>query len=77
MNSTLACSPRPLRTNADHGGHLVLGTVDRKVWQRGLTGSGMQWENVLANMADFKKHYDLHVEPGGWRLANEGEPEAR
>jgi hypothetical protein len=59
------------------GGYLVLGTVARRVWQEGLTGSGMQWENVLANMADFKKHYDLHVEPGGWRLANEGEPEAR
>ena len=34
-------------------------------------------ENVLANMADFKKHFDLHVEPGGWRPADEGEPEAR
>jgi hypothetical protein len=31
----------------------------------------------LANMADFKKHFDLHVEPGGWRPADEGEPEAR
>jgi len=28
-------------------------------------------------MADFKKHFDLHVEPGGWRPADEGEPEAR
>ena len=63
--------------NADHGGYLVLGTVARKVWQEGLTGSAMQWENVLANMADFKKHYDLHVEPGGWFPTNEGGTEAR
>ena len=49
----------------------------RKVWQEGLTGSAMQWENVLANMADFKKHYDLHVEPGGWFPTNEGGTEAR
>ena len=77
LEAELANGPTGFTPKADHGGYLVLGTVDRKVWQKGLTGSAMQWENVLANMADFKKHYDLHVEPGGWFPTNEGGTEAR
>ena len=53
LEAELANGPTGFTPTADHGGYLVLGTVARKVWQRGLTGSGMQWENVLANMADF------------------------
>ena len=77
LEAELANGPTGFTPKADHGGYLVLGTVARKVWQEGLTGSAMQWENVLANMADFKKHYDLHVEPGGWFPTNEGGTEAR
>jgi hypothetical protein len=75
LEAELANGPTGFTPRADHSGYVVLGTVDRKVWQKGLTGSGMHWENVLANMADFKKHFDLHVEPGGWRPANEGKTE--
>jgi hypothetical protein len=72
LEAELAQSPAHLAPNAAGKGYLVLGTVDRKVWQKGLQGSGTQLEDALEHLADFKKHFDLHVEPGGWRPAREG-----
>ncbi len=43
----------------------VLGTVDMEVWSQGLK-SGNDFDTVLKHTADFKKHFDLIVEPGGW-----------
>jgi hypothetical protein len=45
--------------------YLVLGTVDMKVWRKGLK-SGNDFDTVLEHTADFKKYFDLIVEPGGW-----------
>jgi hypothetical protein len=45
--------------------YLVLGTVDMKVWRKGLKG-GNDSDTVLKHTADFKKYFDLIVEPGGW-----------
>ena len=45
--------------------YLVLGTVERKYWQKHLdTPSNM--EDTLDFMADFKKYYDIQFEPAGW-----------
>jgi hypothetical protein len=46
--------------------YLVLGTVDMKVWRRGLKGHENDIDRVLSHTADFKKYFDLIVEPGGW-----------
>jgi hypothetical protein len=51
--------------------YLVLGTVDRKVWQQGLHGQGQPLADMLAHVADFKEVLELHVEPGGWRRADQ------
>jgi hypothetical protein len=51
--------------------YFLIGTIDKKVWQKGLQGSGGQLGDVLDHTADFKKSFDLHVEPGGWRPAGE------
>ena len=53
---------------------MVLGTVDKKVWKIGLKGSGGELTEMLKHIADFKKVYDLHVEPGGWYPADEKQP---
>jgi hypothetical protein len=45
--------------------YLVLGTVDKKVWQEGLRGGGTQLGDSLEHMADFKRVLGLKVE-GGW-----------
>jgi hypothetical protein len=49
--------------------YMVLGTMDRKVWQRSLQG-GQPLDEAMKHVAEFKKHLVLHVE-GGWGPANE------
>jgi hypothetical protein len=66
LEAELAHGPARLAPDAHGRGYLTLGTVDRKVWQKGLTGGGPQLDDVLEHTAEFKKHYDLHYEPGGW-----------
>jgi hypothetical protein len=48
--------------------YLVLGTMDKKAWRKGLEGSRPQLGDALDHVADFKKFLELHVE-GGWRPA--------
>ncbi len=53
--------------------YMVLGTVEKSIWQSGLTGSNIEIGEVLKHTADFKKVLDLEVEPGGWYPASEHE----
>ena len=48
--------------------YLVLGTMDKKVWERGLT-SAQSLNEAMEHVSQFKKYFDLHYEPGGWRPA--------
>ena len=52
--------------------YIVLGTIERKVWQAGVRGSGTEFGEVLKHTADFKRVYDLEYDPGGWYPADEG-----
>ena len=70
LEAELARSPANLAPASPGQGYLVLGTVERKVWQKGLEG-GSQLGDILEHTAEFKKRFDLHVEPGGWRPARE------
>ncbi|AMV28376.1 hypothetical protein VT84_28490 [Gemmata sp. SH-PL17] len=45
--------------------YVVLGTMERKVWQQGLTNSKPLAE-ALEHFAEFKKVLTLEVQPGGW-----------
>ncbi len=51
--------------------YLVIGTVDRNVWRKGLK-KGQTAEEVLKHTADFKEVLDLEYEPGGWYPSTEG-----
>jgi len=46
--------------------YLVLGTVEKKVWQEALNGRGQPLEHIREHVAQFKKVYALEYEPGGW-----------
>lgn len=46
--------------------YAVLGTVDRKIWRRGLKGEAPVVDEILDYVADFEKEYELHYDPGGW-----------
>lgn len=48
-------------------GYVVLGTLDRKVWQRGLRGEGRPLAETLEHVVEFEKVLQLEVDPGGWR----------
>jgi hypothetical protein len=53
--------------------YMVLGTIEKKVWQEGVRGKSAQLGEILKHVADFKKYYDLKYEPGGWYPADEQE----
>jgi hypothetical protein len=46
--------------------YLVLGTVEKRTWQKGLKENSNQIDEVLQHTADFKKVVNLGFEPGGW-----------
>ncbi len=71
LEAELARSPARLPPHAQGHGYFVVGTVDRKVWQKGLEGGGTAIDEILAHTADFKKHYDLHYQPAGWYRAED------
>jgi len=52
--------------------YMVLGTIEKKVWQAGLGGKEQLLGDTLKHVADFKKEYDLEYEPGGWYPADPG-----
>ncbi len=46
--------------------YTVLGTIDRKIWRRGLKGETHVIDEIFDHVADFEKEYELHYDPGGW-----------
>jgi len=48
--------------------YLVLGTVASDVWRRGLTG-GVSFDELVRNMADFRKHMQIEQIGRGWAPA--------
>ncbi len=71
LEAELARTPAPVNFNAPDRGYMVLGTVEMKEWKKGLGGEGGDIGEMLKHTADFKKYFNLHVEPGGWRPADE------
>jgi hypothetical protein len=45
--------------------YVVLGTIDRYVYRRGLSG-GASLDDVNEHMADFKSYWRVDVRPSGW-----------
>jgi hypothetical protein len=45
--------------------YVVLGTIDRRVWRRGLAGDA-QLADVREHMADFKRYLRVDVTPAHW-----------
>jgi hypothetical protein len=52
--------------------YLVLGTVEKKIWQEALDGKGKPLAEMLKHVADFKHQYELDYKPGGWYPATQG-----
>ncbi len=71
LEAELAYRFSQLAPEAIGNDYMVLGTVEKKVWQANLKGEGSPLEDMLKHVADFKKVYDLHYEPGGWYPADD------
>jgi hypothetical protein len=71
LEGELAYSFRTISPEVVGNTYVVLGTVDKKIWQHGLQGGGPQLDEVLKRTADFKRVLDLKVEPGGWYPASQ------
>jgi hypothetical protein len=69
LDAELAHSLAKLAPGAAGREYAVLGTLDRKMWERGLRGEGPPLAAALAHIAEFKKVLQLEVDPGGWRPA--------
>jgi hypothetical protein len=41
--------------------YLVIGTIEKKVWQEGLQGKDKPTNEMLKHLADFKKVLTLHA----------------
>ncbi len=48
---------------------VVLGTIDRRTWRRGLAGDA-RLADVREHMADFKRYLRVDVTRAHWELSN-------
>ena len=44
--------------------YLVLGTMEKKIWQKALNGEAKPLAKMLEHVADFKHQYELDYKPG-------------
>ena len=67
LEAELALNLQKVAPQAIGNEYFVVGTFDKKVWQRRLENeeTGVSSE-LFSNLADFKKVLDLNYEPGGW-----------
>ena len=66
---TLIAARRPQRKASNRPlEYLVLGTVDPRVWRRGLAG-GVSFDELLQHMADFRRYMRIEHTGGGWKPA--------
>jgi hypothetical protein len=49
--------------------YVVLGTIDRRTWRRGMAGD-VQLADIREHMADFKKYLKVDVVPAHWERSH-------
>lgn len=66
MDAEISRSLSRLAPEAVGRNYLVLGTADRREWQRCLKGKEQTLNETIEHVAEFKRHMHLEVKPGGW-----------
>lgn len=69
LEEQLAHGLTPLAPEVIGNEYVVLGTIEKTVWQEGLRGREKQRAAMLQHVADFKNVYELEYELGGWYLS--------
>jgi hypothetical protein len=70
LESELERSAAPLIVRGMDRGYLVVGTVDRQVWQKWLNSNECNMGDIFAHMADFKENLELRVAENRWQQHN-------
>ena len=70
LEAQLAYSFNQLAPEVIGNQYMVLGTIEKKVWQEGLKGMERPLTEMRNHVADFKKYYNLGYEPEGWYPAD-------
>ena len=65
LESLIADNLHSLGHSIHQPDYLVLGTVDSRLWRRGMTG-GLSFDEVVRHMADFRKHLTIEQPGHGW-----------
>lgn len=71
LEAELAHKFERLKPNVIGNDYFILGTVDKKFWEKGLEDKSLGFEELKKHTADIKEYMDLHVEPGGWFFEGE------
>ena len=50
--------------------YVVLGTIDRRIWRRGLAGDA-HFADIREHIADFKKYLKIDVIPAHWQRSSQ------
>lgn len=71
LESQLAQSFSEIAPEVIGKAYRVLGTIEKRVWQEGLSGRRQPLSEILKHVAQFKQEYVLEYHPGGWYLAEQ------
>ena len=71
LEHELVVALEPRKPEVIDNEYMVFGTVDKKVWRKGVKGDTKGIGEMLDYVADFKEELELKVEPGGWYPSNE------
>ena len=71
LEAQLAGSLRAVAPEVIGNKNILLGTVEKRMWQRGVQGTGHLLGEILEHTADFNEMLDYNVERGGWFPASQ------
>ena len=66
LEAELARGLRQIAPEVTAKDYLILGTIEKKIWQQELGRPGKPIAEMLKHVADFRHRYDLRYKPGGW-----------
>lgn len=71
LESELAYRFETLKPEIIGNDYFIVGTVEKKFWQKQLKDNSASFEELLKNTADIKKYLEFEYQPAGWYFDGE------